>query len=292
MSDAHRPQWNPTMGRETKAGSQQISKLSLASHTKLKFRQPGQGGAGDIQKRDLKAELLAAERVALDKKRKAQGLPPLPPLFNESAKAIEAATTPGAGENSEEASERAKRRKILEEAAELDKDDSDEDEDDEGGALKTNGADKGKGKAVETNGGEDEDEDDDEEEDEDDDSDDEDDTAALMAELAKIKQERAEEKARQEAEAAVAGKQTRDEEIATGNPLLNLQAALGQREPGTPGSTMSGSTGTFAVKRRWDDDLIFKNQAVGVDDKPKKGEFVNDLLRSEFHKKFMLKFIK
>ena len=90
-------------------------------------------------------------------------------------------------------------------------------------------------------------------------------------------------------EAAAQGQQTRDEEIATGNPLLNLQAALGQREPGTPSSTMSGSTGTFAVKRRWDDDLIFKNQAVGLDDKPKKGEFVNDLLRSEFHKKFMLK---
>ena len=51
-----------------------------------------------------------------------------------------------------------------------------------------------------------------------------------------------------------------------------------------------GST-TFAVKRRWDDDLIFKNQAAGVD-KPKKGEFVNDLLRSEFHKKFMLKSVE
>ena len=74
-----------------------------------------------------------------------------------------------------------------------------------------------------------------------------------------------------------------------GNPLLNLQAALGQTPstPGTPGSL--ASTTTFAVKRRWDDDLIFKNQAAGVNEKPKKGEFVNDLLRSEFHKKFMLK---
>jgi hypothetical protein len=35
--------------------------------------------------------------------------------------------------------------------------------------------------------------------------------------------------------------------------------------------------------------LIFKNQAAGVSDKPQKGEFVNDLLRSEFHKKFMQK---
>ncbi len=83
----------------------------------------------------------------------------------------------------------------------------------------------------------------------------------------------------------------REAEIATGNPLLNLQAVLGQT-PSTPGTTASTSASTtFAVKRRWDDDLIFKNQAAGVDDKPKKGEFVNDLLRSEFHKKFMLKWV-
>lgn len=153
-----------------------------------------------------------------------------------------------------------------------------------------------------------------------DDSDDEDDTAALMAELAKIKQERAEEKARivcplilatiihqpfifghkpldscsraddQDAEASAASAASREQEIATGNPLLNLQAALGQTPstPGTPAST-TASTAGFTVKRRWDDDLIFKNQAAGVDEKGKKGEFVNDLLRSEFHKKFMLK---
>lgn len=115
----------------------------------------------------------------------------------------------------------------------------------------------------------------------DDDSDD--DTAALMAELAKIKRERAEEKARLAAEADAANAADRDAEIASGNPLLNLQAALGQ---GSEASSSAG--GGFAVKRRWDDDLIFKNQAVTLE-KAKKGEFVNDLLRSEFHKKFMQK---
>lgn len=107
-----------------------------------------------------------------------------------------------------------------------------------------------------------------------------------MAELAKIKKERAEEKARLEAEANEANQADREAEIATGNPLLNLQAALGQ-SPQTPAGG-SGGGGGFAVKRRWDDDLIFKNQATTLD-KPKKGEFVNDLLRSEFHKKFMQK---
>lgn len=105
-----------------------------------------------------------------------------------------------------------------------------------------------------------------------------------MAELAKIKRERAEEKARLAAEADAANAADRDAEIASGNPLLNLQAALGQG----PAESSSAGGGGFAVKRRWDDDLIFKNQAVTLD-KPKKGEFVNDLLRSEFHKKFMQK---
>jgi hypothetical protein len=90
----------------------------------------------------------------------------------------------------------------------------------------------------------------------------------------------------QDAETSAKSSADRDQEIATGNPLLNLQNALGQSP--AP-STTSSATASFSVKRRWDDDLIFKNQAAGLDDKPKKGEFVNDLLRSEFHKKFMLK---
>ncbi len=124
------------MGRESKAGTQQVAKLALASHTKLKFRQPGQTTASDVARRDLRAELAAAERVAQDKKRKAAGLPPLPPVAG--ARAIE---NGDAGED--EAA--AKRRKILEEAAELDRDDSDSDESDE----EENGGDKGKGKARE-----------------------------------------------------------------------------------------------------------------------------------------------
>jgi Cwf15/Cwc15 cell cycle control protein len=96
----------------------------------------------------------------------------------------------------------------------------------------------------------------------------------------------------------------REAEIATANPLLNLAAALGN----APGINTT-APGTFAVKRRWDDgallhmisfwyrfwtmngrisvrfaslaDLIFKNQAAN--DK-EGGRFVNDLLRTEFHK--------
>jgi protein CWC15 len=105
------------------------------------------------------------------------------------------------------------------------------------------------------------------------DSEDEDDTAALYAELAKIKAERAAEKARQEAEQQDKDQEERDQAMASGNPLLN-------RAPKD-----------FTVKRRWDDDVIFKNQSRGVDDKPK-NRFVNDMLRSDFHRKFLNKYVR
>lgn len=126
-------------------------------------------------------------------------------------------------------------------------------------------------------------------------SDEEDETAELMRELDKIKKERAEEKARQEREQNASAAVAREAEIATSNPLLNLAAALGQ----SPGVNTT-IPGTFSVKRRWDDgkslgsftirplltlfisDLIFKNQAANQKDKS--GQFVNDLLRTEFHK--------
>jgi protein CWC15 len=102
--------------------------------------------------------------------------------------------------------------------------------------------------------------------------DEEDETAELMRELEKIKRERAEQKAKevrtsrfgkdlrrvlrvkQEAEKAADEQGKREEDIALGNPLLNPRA--------------------FSVQRRWDDDVIFKNQARGTEQKGKK-EFVN-----------------
>lgn len=98
----------------------------------------------------------------------------------------------------------------------------------------------------------------------------EDDTAALLLELEKIKKERAEEKERMELEKMESAERQRQEEAMNGNPLLRKD---------------------FSVKRRWDDDVIFKNQARGVDDKPKK-RFINDTLRSDFHRKFMNKYVK
>ena len=52
-----------------------------------------------------------------------------------------------------------------------------------------------------------------------------------------------------------AEEEERERDIALGHPLLNKP--------------------DFNLKRRWDDDVVFKNQARGTEDKGKKKEFIN-----------------
>lgn len=111
----------------------------------------------------------------------------------------------------------------------------------------------------------------------DDDSDD--DTAALLEELNKIKRERAQEADKKDQEKKQEEERIRMENILSGNPLLNYS------------SGKTTASGGMKVKRRWDDDVVFKNCARSEPDKKAAG-FINDTLRSEFHKKFMDKYIK
>ncbi|KAI4230431.1 MAG: hypothetical protein L6R36_000060 [Xanthoria steineri] len=90
---------------------------------------------------------------------------------------------------------------------------------------------------------------------EEDSDDDEDETAELLRELEKIKKERAEKQAQEDREKAKAEQEDHERDIALGNPLLNPHK-----------STES--------KRRWDDDVVFRNQARGTENKGKR-EFVN-----------------
>ena len=93
----------------------------------------------------------------------------------------------------------------------------------------------------------------------------------LVRELEKIRKEREAERLAKEKKAA-----DNDPHAAlSGNPLLSL----------------STEVSSFGAKRRWDDDVVFKNQAKGLDEKPEK-RFINDTTRSDFHRRFMDKFIK
>jgi protein CWC15 len=101
--------------------------------------------------------------------------------------------------------------------------------------------------------------------------DDEDDEAELQRELAKLRKEKDEEKAKKIAQAKSEEDKLLNEEILKGNPLMN--------------------TGDdSALKRRWDDDVVFKNQSR--DQKKVVKRFINDTIRSDFHRNFLKKYVQ
>lgn len=101
------------------------------------------------------------------------------------------------------------------------------------------------------------------------DTSDDDEEAELLAELERIKQERAEEAAKAAAAEAAAEEKRLREEVSTGNPLLEKLA----------------SHSDFRIKRRWDDDVVFRNQASK--EPVQKRRFINDTIRNDFHRRFL-----
>lgn len=126
-------------------------------------RQPGQGGNAETARRDLRAELLAAEAAHFAKKDGRQ-------LTTEESKPVKRELEPA--DNGDDAANEedfeAKRRRVLEETRDIDADSEDQ-----------------------------------ESESSEEDSDEEDGTAELMRELEKIKRERAEAKAKEVREQSI-----------------------------------------------------------------------------------------
>lgn len=117
----------------------------------------------------------------------------------------------------------------------------------------------------------DDDDTDDEDSDDSDSDDDDDEEAELMKELEKIKKEREQERKRKELEEQEEEAAASHNEAVTGNPLLNKT--------------------TYTMKRRWDEDVVFKHQSRDERDVKKK-KFINDIIRSQFHRKFLHKYMK
>jgi protein CWC15 len=111
---------------------------------------------------------------------------------------------------------------------------------------------------------------DDSEDSDDSDGSDEEDTAELLKELEKIKKEKAEQARLQEETQRADHEREQEQAVMAGNPLINASEG-------------------FQVKRRWDDDVVFKNQSRGAPVQKKR--FVNDAIRNDFHKKFLSKYI-
>lgn len=201
--------------------SKQYSSRDLPGHTKLKYRDQGQGTTEEIRGRDFRKEL--DEREARERSEKSSS----------SKRGLSTVVQRAIEQNN-------KRQKVEpQQPVNLDADDPAEDSDES-----------------------------------DSDESDDDDTAALLAELNKIKKERAAEEAKKDMERKQEEERIRMENILSGNPLLSYASA---------------PKGDMKIKRRWDDDVVFKNCARSEPDR-KSANFINDSLRSEFHKKFMDKY--
>ncbi|CAL8078501.1 unnamed protein product [Calicophoron daubneyi] len=208
MTTAGRPTWDSAKGGRGKwegdlsAMSKQYSVRDLPSHTKLKVRQEGQGRPEEVQGKDFKRALEEKEkRLAQEKAGKGGNISSITAAPGD--KRIAAPPTPDAPSVKRTRADAVSSVST----ANLDADDPwDEDYDDDN---TTNEKDKS----------EDGEEDNDEEEEEDEE--------LLLAELAKIKRERAEEAARLAAERKAAEETIRMENILKGNPLLNTGANSG-----------------------------------------------------------------
>lgn len=104
------------------------------------------------------------------------------------------------------------------------------------------------------------------------DEDDSDDEAELKAELERIRAERAAEAEKRAAEEEAKRQEAIRSEVLGGNPLM----ANGEVD--------------FGVKRRWDEDVVFKNQTRGEVKAPRR--FINDTVRSDFHRRFLERYIR
>ena len=295
MTTAHRPTWKAAVGRAQEGGwgaggavSTQRSALDAAAHTKLKTRQ----GAQVVDRRAALAESL---RKLEEAERKS------------GADAIRRGIVGRREIDPEE--ERRSRQKLLEhdqsrdvdeEALLANYDDADDDKSDDGaGGWSDIDDDAGGGgtkvaaAAAASNraGGSDldasdSDLDSSDDDSSDDDSDDSDDEAALQAELAKIRAEREAARAKEEEEARAEEEARMEEAALTGNPLLNAAAGGGGAD-----GTASAAAGGGRMKRRWNDDVVFRNQAKREPDQNKK-RFINDTVRNDFHKRFLNKFVR
>jgi protein CWC15 len=108
----------------------------------------------------------------------------------------------------------------------------------------------------------------------DDDDDDDDDEEELQAELERIKAERVQAQLRKEQEQQDLEEQANRESALKGNPLMNL----------------SGGDTSSKMKRKWNDDVVFRNQTK--DETEHKKRFINDTIRNDFHRMFLKKYVR
>ena len=241
MTSAHRPTWAPAKGHDDQGGARLFGGTAMASarnqtaHRRMKVRAaagapPGEGGPE--ARRRQREELAAREAEHFRKAGGGGGVAPPGAGARGAAGGAAGAEVLPLGPAPDPALAPSGRLEVWAEDADVELSGS-------------------------SSGGEDSDSEEDEE-------------AALMAELARIKEERAAEAREAEAAEREAAEAEKEEEVRRGNPLLG--------------------GGDATLKRRWDDDVVFRNQTRTEPKKPRR--FVNDTVRSDFHRRFLTKYIQ
>jgi protein CWC15 len=258
MTTAHRPTWKAAVGKSNEGGwtaggapSAMRSALSLPGHTKLKTRRD-QDTISNEREEILKKSL----KKLRDMEDKKLG----PRVIDERV-------------------EEEGRRKLLLATADVDDEELKkkyDDADDDGRNVSNGDGWSDVEDIINQESDLDASDSDDDSDDSDDESDEEDEEAALQAELAKIRAEREATKAKADAEAAAEEQSQMEEAALVGNPLLD--------------SGPVPTTTTGKLKRRWNEDVVFRNQAKNEPEQKKR--FINDTVRNDFHKRFLNKFMK
>ncbi|CDF35220.1 unnamed protein product [Chondrus crispus] len=279
MTTAHRATWKAARGGLQEEGSFRLHVPSAAVSSKdaptepdLKRRAPSQ--KKEASRQALRASLESGELAASGPHRKKARfeLESIPEL--ELLDELPAEFQTPAIENT----------KDLDRDAKLDGDEESESEKRRDVSV---GPGAGGGEHVGSGGGARNVEEDDDSEDENEDSDD--DEAELLAELERIRKEREFERARKQSEEQERHEREQTAKAASGNPLMsNLN--MFNDEVSDTASMGTGSVPAFAVKRRWDDDVIFRNQAKG--ERKETPRFINDTIRNDFHRRFMKRYMR
>ena len=284
MTTAHRPTYNASRGGEEQGGnklyipSKMYSSKDLPSNLQLKSRRSGQGTTRDLKGKDFKREILQREHQNLKEKR---GLGLVSSIYedidiesNDINDTIDFTSdlpqidAPKKKQKTEEESNledisrisniKQEGMKDSEVVFPQDKDyeyESDDDKSDHNGERITNLKEHG------------EDDNQQKEESSSFSSEDEDSEEELYRELEKIKKMREEQNRQKELEHMEKNKIQIQEDIIKGNPLLSHSG--------------------YSLKKKWFEDTVFKNQAKN-EVKTKK-RFINDTVRSDFHRKFLAK---
>jgi protein CWC15 len=265
---SHRPTYRPAKAIENAGGYKRwvpttaVSSKALPGYLTLKTRQPGQNTREEVAGRDLKHELKERESKLSN-----NNIITSSSIIEEEQEQQPFISSP----LQQKASEEKNIRVITDSDEEDDHLASSDDELPDDDKHKNNAE---EGEVEETD-------------DDDDDSD-----VELERELERIRKEREEEALRKKKEEEERLAKEETFELLTSNPLLRPVFDKNEENGDDTSSVYSdaSSISSIGLKRKWDEDTVFKNQAR--DEPQTKKRFINDTIRSDFHKRFLEKYIK